>query len=310
MFRKMNAPEFPPRQWAVYGDPGSGKSHFATQMKLPALVIDADARFTEQIGNANGGAIYQLSDKHTDNTDADRIATLLRKELPGSGVRTIVVDSLTAILRPLINQAMSDNEHGRNKNKIGAFRDKAMAMSLIQDAVTSGGVDTLWIWHTHESMNAQAQKVMRASIPETELIRLRRSLNAILKLEVAQDGKRTVLIEWARNGKGGIRLTDDVGGWRGMCERIEQAMYSEGVKEEKAPRVFSGPMDAVAWGFEQRAFKASQHAQSTYEKLKRVKHPKSAVEMSALWVAEVEARKAGESTIEDEDETEMEKIFA
>lgn len=306
MFKKMTAPQFPPRQWAIYGAAGSGKSHFASQMKTPALVIDSDARFTEQLANA-AGVIYQLSDEHTDNTDPDAIARQLREELPGSGVRTIVVDSLTAILRPKINAALADIDHGRAKNKIAAFKDKALSMSLLQDAVTSSGADTLWIWHTHESRDAQAKLVMRASIPETELVRLRRSLNAILRLDVGDDGKRTVLVEWARNGKSGIRLVDTAGGWKGMPELIEAAMYAEGVKEQSTPERFSGPEEAVAWGFEQNCFGAPQHARNAYEKCKAEKKPKSSAEMWKFWVEEVqnrvaeaeeEASRSGEPTLE------------
>lgn len=288
-FKQMQAPQYPPRQWAIYGAAGSGKSHFASQMKAPALVIDADARFTEQLHNA-AGIIYQLSDNHTDNTDPDNIARLLRENLPGSGVRTIVIDSLTAILRPKINTAMSDIEHGRAKNKIAAFRDKAMTMSLLQDAVTSGGADTLWIWHTHESRDANAKLVMRASIPETELVRLRRSLNAILKLEVGEDGKRSVLVEWARNGKSGIRLVDTAGGWRGIPEAIEAAMYADGVKEAGTPERFSSPTEAIAWGFEQGCFRDAIHSKNAYEECKRLKQPKTAAEMWRFWVEEVETR--------------------
>ena len=291
-FKEMKAPQYPPRQWAIYGAAGSGKSHFASQMKAPALVIDADARFTEQLHNA-AGVIYQLSDNHTDNTDPDNIARLLRENLPGSGVRTIVIDSLTAILRPKINSAMSDIEHGRAKNKIAAFRDKAMTMSLLQDAVTSSGADTLWIWHTHESRDANAKLVMRASIPETELVRLRRSLNAILKLEVGEDGKRSVLVEWARNGKSGIRLVDTAGGWRGMPEAIESAMYAEGVKTTTSvPDRFGSPEEAITWGFEQGCFRTPQHAHNAYEECKRLNQPKTASEMWRLWVSEVESRVA------------------
>ena len=291
MLKKMVAPKYPPRQWAIYGDPASGKSRFASQMKAPSIVIDADGRFAEQLQHA-AGDVYQLSDEHTDNTDADSIARLLDKELPGSGVRTIIVDSLTAILRPQINTAMSDIEHGRVKNKISAYRGKAMTMALLQDSVTKSGADTLWIWHTHESMNANAQKIQRASIPETELIRLRRSLNAILRLDVAPDGTRSVLIEWARSGKSGIRLVDKAGGWVGMPELIEAAMYSEGVKENATPRSFTGPQDAISWGYEQGCFNASQHAQNAYDELKRNNPPKTAQDMWDKWIAEVAKRVA------------------
>lgn len=296
MFTKMERPKYPPRQWAVYGDPGSGKSRFASQMKAPSLVIDSDARFTEQLGFA-AGEVYQLSDDHSANTDPDCIARLLRENLPGSGVRTIVVDSLTAILRPKINQAMSDIEHGRVKNGVTAFRGKAMAMSLLQDAIASSGADCLWIWHTHISRNAQAKEVIGASIPETELVRLRRSLNVILKLEVDAQGRRSVLVEWARNGKGGIRLIDDVGGWKGMPERIEAAIYAEGVKVgNETPLSFASGQGAIAWGFEQGCFNAPQHAHNAYEELKREKQPKTAAEFWPMWIEEVQRRVSEKQT--------------
>lgn len=290
MFKEMKAPEYPPRQWAIYGAAGSGKSRFASQMKTPALVIDSDARFTEQLAYATG-TIYQLSDEHTDNTDPDNIARLLRDNLPGSGVRTIVVDSLTAILRPVINAALSDIDHGRAKNNISAFRNKALTMSLLQDAVTSSGADSLWIWHTHESRNAKAQLVMGVSIPQVELVRLRRSLNAILRLDIDEDGQRTVLVEWARNGKQGMRLVDDAGGWRGMPERIEAAIYADGVKTNSTPTTFSSQTDAIAWANEQGCFRDARHAQNAYEECKRLKQPKTAAEMWELWISEVNERK-------------------
>lgn len=288
-FQKMKQPQYPPRQWAIYGAAGSGKSHFASQMKGPALVIDADSRFTEQLKHAVGD-IYQLSDEHTDNTDPNKIVDLLKRNLPGSGVRTIVVDSLTAIMRPIINQALVNAETA--KNKISVFRDKALAMSRMQDAVSSSGCDALWIWHTHTSLDAQAREVKRTSIPETELIRLRRSLNAILRLEVDGD-RRSVLIEWARNGKHGIRLFDDAGGWVGMPELIEATMYSEGVKSaDTTPTSFTSATDAIAWGMEQGCFRDARHGQAAYDKLKTEKQPKSASAMWAAWVEDVQRRVA------------------
>lgn len=298
-FTKMVKSQYPPRQWAVYGDAGAGKSRLASQMRTPALVVDADGRFGEQLDYA-AGDIYQLSDEHTDNTDAERIADLLRANLPGSGVRTIVVDSLTAILNPRINKAMADIDAGRVKNRVSAFKDKAMTMRLMQDSVTSSGCDTLWIWHTHNSLDAQAKQVERASIPATELVRLRRSLNVILRLDVAANGQRSVLVEWARNGKSGIRLVDEAGGWKGMPERIEAAIYADGVKSgNETPTGFSSPADAMAWGFEQGVFRDAIHAQHSYEKCKREKQPKGAAEMWAAWIAKVQAYKAAGEMAED-----------
>ena len=132
----------------------------------------------------------------------------------------------------------------------------------------------------------------RTSIPETELIRLRRSLNAILRLEADGD-RRSVLIEWARNGKHGIRLFDDAGGWAGMPELIEAAMYSDGVKDaDQMPTSFTSATDAIAWGVEQGCFRDARHGQAAYDKLKGEKQPKSAGEMWQFWIANVMERKA------------------
>lgn len=288
-FRKMVLPAFPPRQWAIYGPAGSGKSHLAAQMKAPALVIDADARFTEQLRHA-AGDIYQLSDNYADNTDPERIAELLRQNLPGSGVRTIVIDSLTAILNPRINRALNDIEAGRVKNKISAFRDKAMSMRTLQDAVSSSGCDSLWIWHTHSSMNAQAKQVDRMSIPEVEFARLRRSLNTLLRVDVDANGQRSIFVEWARNGRQGMSLVDQVGGWRGMPELIEQAIYADGVTNEE-PILFAGPEDAIAWGFEQGCWRDARHCQAAYNQIKEQHRPATAAQMWMLWIAEVKQRR-------------------
>lgn len=306
-FKKMQAPQYPPRQWAIYGGAGSGKSHFASQMKGPALVIDADARFTEQIRNAVG-EIYQLSDEHMDNADPNRIVELLKSNLPGSGVRTIVVDSLTAIMRPIINQGLVNAETA--KNKISVWRDKALAMSRMQDAVSSSGCDSLWIWHTHETMDANAKRIMRASIPETELVRLRRSLNMILRIDVGADGQRSVLVEWARNGKSGIRLADDAGGWHGMPERIEAAVYADGVKTGQTPTGFTSSTDAIAWGNEQGCFRDARHAQNAYDKCKRNAQPTNAAEMWAAWIADVQQRVAAKAAGQPVDDAEPEAVAA
>jgi hypothetical protein len=293
MFKKMQAPQYPPRQWAIYGAAGSGKSHFGSQMKGPALVLDADARFAEQLRNAVG-EIYQLSDKHEDNTNPDQIVKLLKENLPGSGVRTIIIDSLTAIMRPIINQALVNAETATNK--ISVFRAKALAMSRMQDAVSSSGCDSLWVWHTHTSLNAQAKETHRASIPGTEIERLRRSLNAVLRIDVDTEGRRSVLVEWARNGKSGIRLYDEAGGWQGMPERIEAAIYAEGIKEsEGTPTSFANPTMAIAWGFEQGCFRDAIHAQNAYEKCKAERKPATAAEMWRCWIEDVERRKTEES---------------
>jgi hypothetical protein len=293
-FRKMNTQKLPPRQWALVGYPGSGKSTFAAQMQGPLLVVDSDHRFPE-VARLAVGEVYELSDDPADNVDAERIVASLRAGMKGSGVKTIVVDSLTSILSPLVVEAIMDNDAGRNTNRISAFKDKALAMRLIQDGVTGWGVNTLWIYHLRAGRDGKANQTESTSISAVELARLRRSLNMVLRVE-EKDGKRSVTVDWARRGRSGITLWDDSGCWREMPEKIEQAVYGGLTVEDmeriegQTPKTFSGPDDAIAWGNEQGCFRDAVHAKNGYEKCKADTQPKNAAEMWAAWVADVERR--------------------
>jgi len=292
-FKKMSKTVLPPRQWALFGAPSAGKSTFAAQMQGPLLVVDADHRFAE-VARLAVDEVFQLSDEPADNVDAERITALLKENMKGSGVKTIVVDSLTSIITPLVVEAIMDNDAGRSKNRVASFKDKALAMRLIQDTITGFGVNTLWIYHTREGLDSNAKKLETTSISTVELARLRRSLN--LQLRVVEDGdKRGIKIEWARCGRSNITLWDDTGRWRGMPERIETAVYGgltvEDMErmESQTPAVFASADDAISWGFEQGAFRDAVHAKNSYDKLKAEKKPRSAGEMWSLWKAKVQA---------------------
>jgi len=293
-FKKMSRPGYPLRLWALVGYPRGGKSTFATQMRGPLLPIDADNRFAEVMDLALGN-VYQLSDRPTDNTDPDRIAAILAEEMPGSDVGTIVVDSLTAIIAPLVVQAMADKEAGRVKNLAAAFRSKALAMRQLQDAVTRYGTDVLWIYHLQDGRDEKGRALTRATISQTELARLARSVN--LQLEVVQDGsRRGIKVVWARRGRAGMTLWDDTGTWAGMPERVEAAVYGGLTEadrdqiESATPEVFPNAETAISWGLEQGAFQALQHARNAYNKLRAESNPADAYEMATLWVADVQAR--------------------
>ena len=293
-FRKMNTDARVPRQWALVGYPGSGKSTFAAQMAGPILAIDADHRFAEVAALA-AGDVYELSGQPADNLDPARIAQLLKANMPGSDVRTIVIDSLTSIIAPLVTAAVMDNDAGRNKNRIAAFKEKALTVRLLQDAVTGWGVDALWIYHLRDVRNANAQQTVSTSVSAVELARLRRSLNLILRI-VENGQKRGVNVEWARRGRAGMTLWDESGSWDGMPERIEEAVYgglSTAQQEEiegQTPARFSGPDEAIAWGWESGAFRDAMHARNAYAKLKQEAQPTSAEQMWSLWVDDVTAR--------------------
>jgi len=300
-FPKIKTQQYPLRLWALAGRPGSGKSTFATQMKAPILVVDADHRFNE-VADLATGDVYELSNDPIDNTSTDSIARLLDSNMPGADVATIVVDSLTTIITPLVVQAIVDKEAGREKNLMASWKDKALAMRQLQDAVTKWGRDVLWIYHVGEARDAQAQAVMRPSISKTELARLVRSINLQLEIVEDKDGRRGVKVAWARRGRAGMILWDETGGWAGMPERIEEAVYaglSPADQERLAkamPSVFPNAEMAIAWGAEQGAFKSLPHARNAYEKLKRERKPQTAREMAALWTAEVQARLDGNGT--------------
>ena len=293
-FKRIDTLARPARQWALVGLPGSGKSTFAAAMDGPILAIDADHRFAEVAGLA-AGDVFQLSDDPADMVDAGRIAQRLAANMPGAGVRTVVIDSLTSIIAPLVTQAVMDNDAGVNKNRVAAFKAKALALRLLQDAVTRWGCDVLWIYHLRAGMDGNARQVESTSISTVELARLRRSLN--MQLRIVTDGpKRGVLVEWARRGRSGMTLWDESGRWLGMPERIEVAVYDglteteQQAIEEGTPKTFAGPEDAIAWGFETGAFRDAVHAKNAYEKVKMEKQPKTAQQMWDCWVDDVTAR--------------------
>lgn len=294
-FKKMDKIQYPPRQWALVGYPGSGKSTFASQMAGPLLVVDADHRFAE-VARLATEEVFQLSDEPSDNVNAERVAALLKENMAGSGVKTVVIDSLTSILSPLIVEAILDNDAGRNKNRVASFKDKALAMRLLQDTVTGWGVDTLWIYHLRSGLDGQARQVESTTISVVELARLRRSLNLQLRL-IEEHNRRGVYVEWARRGRSGLTLWDESGSWQGMPAKVEAAVYGGLTTEEMiafeehAPAAFSGPEDAIAWGVEQGCFRDTVHAKNAYDKLKRDKKPQTAPDMWQFWIEEVEQRK-------------------
>lgn len=294
-FKKLQPTQYPPRQWAIVGAPGSGKSTFAAQMTGPMLVIDSDHRFQE-VARLAAGDVFTLDNA---GNDAEAIAHQLQANMRGSGIKTIVIDSLTAIVTPLVTQAIMDNDAGVNKNKVAAFKPKALAMRLLQDTVTSWGTATLWVYHTRQGLDGQARETESTSISAVELARLRRSLNLTLRV-IATGDRRGIVVDWARRGRSGLTLWDESGRWQGMPERIEAAVYDglseaeQAALEKATPTSFSGPNAAIAWGFEQGCFRDAVHASNSYAKLKEEHQPQTAAMMWTLWISEVQ-RRCGEA---------------
>lgn len=306
MFKKMDKSALPPRQWLLIGHPGVGKSTFSAQMKSPILAIDTDRRYAE-VASLCPGTVYDLADSDDDGidmTDASQMAAVLKKNLPGSDVKTIVFDSVTAFLTPKVVTAILDNDSGKNKNRVTGFKDKALSMRLLEDTITNAGVNVLWIAHRRATRDSQAREIEVDSISTVELARLRRCLN--MELEIVTEGKKFgVKVRWARNGRSGMTLWDETGVWKGMPEKIEEAVYGGLTKEDmrrienEIPKKFNSPEDAVAWGFEQGCFRDAVHSKNAYDKLKTDKKPKSAQDMWDAWLANIALRKA--EKIEDAD---------
>ena len=74
-FPVLDGTAYPPRFWALAGYPDSGKSTFATRMRGPLLVVDADMRFGEVAKLAD--KVYRISDKPLENTHPYWIAAQL-----------------------------------------------------------------------------------------------------------------------------------------------------------------------------------------------------------------------------------------
>ena len=112
-------------------------------------------------------------------------------------------------MAPLVTAAILDNDAGRHKNRMTGFKDKALAMRLLQDSIGAWGTDVLYVYHLQSGRNAKAQEVTTATVSRTELARLQRSLN--VQLRVVEDnppapagpggkGKRGIHVDWARPG--------------------------------------------------------------------------------------------------------------
>ncbi|MCB0031103.1 MAG: AAA family ATPase, partial [Anaerolineales bacterium] len=294
---KLEPETYPRRLWGLVGFPGSGKSTFAARRRARLLAIEADHRFGEVAGLA-GGDVYRLSDTPADHVSPEKIAARLRANMAGAGVATIVVDSLTAIMAPIVTATMLEIDAGQHKNKAAAWREKALAMRLLQDSITGWGTDVLWIYHLQSGRDANAQEVTTATVSRTELARLTRSINLQLEIAEGADGRRSIKVIWARRGRSGLSIDDPSGSWEGMPERIEEAVYGglsraeQDALESATPRSFAGPEQAIAWGVDCGAFDVLQHSRNAYDKLKREAAPGTASEMWTLWIADCLARRA------------------
>lgn len=280
-FKKLQQ-KLPPRVWLLKGRSRSGKSVFSMNMRGPLLPIDADNKLFGSQQYAVG-EVMEFSDNHADTVDVARIEKILEDNMPGSGIKTIIVDSVTPILEPLILKAMETTKGG-----IGRWQGKSAAMKKLTYATTKWGVDVLFIYHIDDSMNADAKMAEKTSITPVELARLNKHFN--MSLTVVEEGnRRGIRVDYAQHGKYGMTIWDDNGYWRGMPERIEEAVYAGGVLDQpERPTSFGGPDLAIAWGMAQGVFRDENHAKNSYDKLKAELRPKTAQEMWTAWIEKVD----------------------
>ena len=294
---KHKRSQYPRRLWAVYGEANTGKSTFCATLRAPVVWVDADQRAAE-IVNLVEGDLLGISDDPYDNTIPERIDGLLTANMPASQVGTIVVDSVSAILEPIVTRIQADVEAGRIKNKAGAWRPKAAAMKMLHN-LGRFGTDVVMTYHEYKALDARGQWQQTRTVSQLEEARMVKSLNMLLKISHSNDLYQ-VQVVWARNGRGGFTLVDEAGHWRDMPERIEAAVYDDLSHEEQVvfadrpPTVFPTPAIAIAWSMHQVPcpFRDEAHAQNAYDKLKAERAPGTARAMRDLWVADVQERVA------------------
>lgn len=217
--------KYPPRQWGLVGFHNSGKSTFLAQLHQPLLVIDADGRFHEVAKLCKNP--MQLSGNPNENRDGYAIAKALQHE-DLTKVGTVVLDSITPILRFTVAMAMEGNSRGENKNKVAAFQEKANQLRLIQDSMIRPGVDSVVVWHYEHGRNEKGEEKTNQTVSRAEGERLLRSMNAIIALSKDEKtGMRQAEVIWSRVGKKGIVIPDTEGYWQGVPERIEAALYDQ-----------------------------------------------------------------------------------
>lgn len=284
-FKKLQQ-KLPPRVWLLKGRSRSGKSVFSMNMRGPLLPIDADNKLYGSQQYAVG-EVMEFSDNHADTVDVGRIERILEENMPNSGIKTIIVDSVTPILEPLILKGMENTSGG-----MGRWQAKSAAMKKLTYACTKWGGDVLFIYHIDDSMNASAKMVEKTSITTIELARLNKHFNMSLTV-VEENGRRGIRVDYAQHGKYGMTIWDNNGYWRGMPKKIEEAVYAGGVlAEPERPTSFAGPVQAIAWGMAQGCFRDEMHAKNAYEKVKAEKQPKTPRAMWDAWLEEVDKRVA------------------
>lgn len=232
---KIKLTKYPKRQWALASFANTGKTTLAAAMRKPLLVGDSDDRFAESamlLGLSEEHAMVITDDSGNRSVDPDVIVATLN-EARGEKIEfgTVLLDSLTGIIQPKVTAAVE----AEGKDRAVAMRDKASTMRKLIDAIQNFGGDYLLVWHHENRGDKNGQARIHETVPPTERDALTRALNMELvtvKEEVKGGGFRYgVQVVWARYGEFGMIVWDEQGNFfRGMPEKIEAAVYKNGVK--------------------------------------------------------------------------------
>jgi hypothetical protein len=325
--KKLNLPK---RQWALASFANTGKSTFAASMRKPILATDSDDRFPETmlLLGIPEKDVLMISDKRGDHVDADYIAkTLGEARKQRMNVGTLLVDSFTGIIQPKIVEA----SEATGNDRATAMRDKANTMRKILDAIQNFGGDYLLVWHHETRGNKDGEKRLHETVPPTERDAMTRALNMELVTvrEDRKDGSARfgVQVVWARYGEFGMTIWDEPGNYfRGMPERIEQAVYAKGVKDFPAAQppaapaatyapsspatpapsatsatqqstdagkpTFADKAEALKWAVAQKIYPSYEAASEAYAKVRADVNPTSAEKMFSAWLSHCEEQRA------------------
>lgn len=255
------------------------------------ILIPMDHRpaIFEQLAEEEGIPIFPVDpDTNTWNNE-DSIIKALRTNLPGSGARVLVWDSVSPRFREIINEAqtMADmtpeqrEKAGGNKNKISVYQPKSLFMEKVASIATYG-LNTCWISHEFEGRDRNAKEMTKTTITETEIKKFRRNLNLWIRTGIDR-GKYYVEIVWARDRQAltGKRFYDEVGMFKGMWMRLVEEFKGAVVTPWETVEYWANPQDAITAAMEQSVigpngekilpFDHINHATNAYESFKRDK---------------------------------------
>lgn len=226
-----------PNHWLVMGRAGSGKSTFASKMPLGHLVLDFDGRWYEQEASTTHHIIS--------NGTAWEIVQKMEEKRPGmvGRIGTVIVDSGTTLLDYEQSLDRLKDNSGNKAWQNESFKKKADIMRTLSGAILRWSCSSLWIFHIEDSRVNGTAKV-RQTIPNAEMERLKKHLNAILEMSKGSSGKREIKVVWCRYNDGAAmgQVIKDTSMWEGVPERLDVFL-----REYKGTEGYNGNAYSLEW---------------------------------------------------------------